>query len=124
MVARPCMLIVDPLSECNEVLRTVFEQRGLRVVEAANSQEGLAMARSIHPQVIVLDLESEQIDSPEIAENFRSSGDGSPPSLVILGSARQLRILPDPTSESDERIAKPYQYAPLIRKIESLLAAA
>jgi CheY-like chemotaxis protein len=109
------VLVVDSLEETREVLRAALEPRGVRFLAAEEAGQGLAMARRHHPDLIVLDIESADdagFGPDEFARQSQSAA------LVILGSA-----LRDAAGVRCEHIVdKPYHYAPLIRKIESLLA--
>ena len=89
MDARPTVLIVDRSEETQEVLRTVLERRGVRIVSASRAHRGLQLARQHHPDLIVLDLEVEDVRPEALSASFagRSGGDQTP--LVMLGSVRQ-----------------------------------
>jgi CheY-like chemotaxis protein len=114
---RRSVLIVDQSDESREVLRTVLEHRGLRILEASAADQGLEMARRHQPDLIVLDLEVDAANARAVTGEFASySGPGSTP-LVLLGSARRSGDALPGTF-----VAKPYHYAPLIRKIEQLLS--
>ena len=77
------------------------------------------MARRYHPAVIVLDEDAESAWSGQLAAQFDDTARRHHTSLVVLGAARRRHRLP-----TGEFMAKPYHYAPLIRKIEWLLAQA
>jgi CheY-like chemotaxis protein len=136
LIGQRSVLIVDRSEETREVLQTVLERRGVRTLAAGRAEKGLELARRHHPDLVVLDLEMD--DMP--AEDFCGAG-GTPlqpdagetpalrsdagetaasqyqPQFVLLGSLRrQGNVLP-----GGEFVAKPYQYGPLIRKIEELL---
>lgn len=119
MSARSSVLIIDPLEESREVLRTVLERLGVQILAASQPRQGLALAREHRPDVIVLDLECEP---PDLASESGCAAEflaGDTP-LVLLGSARRHA-----TQRSGvEFVSKPYHYAPLIRRIEELLADA
>ena len=115
----PCVLVVDPSEETRAVLQIALARRGIEVLAAERAEQGLAMARQRRPQLIVLDLEvaerSTRATSDEWEAAFAAeSHDGG---LVVLGTARP----PDVTRSSERFVAKPYHYAPLIRRIEALL---
>ena len=114
MDAQRSVLIVDESSDSREVLRTVLEHRGLRILEASQRDEGLELARQHQPDLIVLDLELDGEAAPAAHEFAAQSPQATP--LVVLGSARRRGA-----SRVGEFISKPYHYAPLIRKIEQLL---
>jgi DNA-binding response OmpR family regulator len=113
--SRRSVLIVDESAESREVLRTVLEHRGMRILEASRAQEGLDLARQHQPDLIVLDLELDS-SPPEFPSELAAQATHRTP-LVLLGSARRLAAGP----QVGEFMAKPYHYAPLIRKIEQLL---
>lgn len=115
MDARRSVLIVDESAESREVLRTVLEHRGVRILEASAPQEGLDLARQHQPDLIVLDLELDS-SPPELPHELASHATHATP-LVLLGTARRRKSHP----HVGEFVAKPYHYAPLVRRIEQLL---
>jgi CheY-like chemotaxis protein len=112
------VLIVDSSEETREVLQTALQRRGLRIFSASQARRGMELAREHHPDLIVLDLEMEDSSPETVSAPFaeQSRTDGAP--LVLLGTVRRRQ--PRPVGEF---VAKPYHYAPLIRKIEELLDA-
>ena len=115
MDSKRSVLIVDESAESREVLRTVLEHRGLRILEAGQAQEGLDLARRHQPDLIVLDLELEA-SPPEFPSELAAQATHPTP-LVVLGSARRRAS----GRHVGEFISKPYHYAPLVRRIEQLL---
>jgi CheY-like chemotaxis protein len=113
-----CVLIVEPSADDREVLRTALERRGLRILEAAEPQAGLQLAREHQPSVIVLELDGQASDEG-LPAAFDSQVAGDDHSVIILGKARRSDRLP-----ADQVIAKPYYFGPLVRKIEELAAKA
>jgi DNA-binding response OmpR family regulator len=114
------VLIVDPLDESREVLRTALERRGMHIFEARRGSEGLDIAREYHPDLVVLDVEIEEESPQELSRGFRAASPMAPPAMIMLGSIRRQV----PAGEPGEFVSKPYHYGPLIRKIESLLTEA
>lgn len=118
------VLIVDRSEETREVLQIMLERHGVRTLSAAKAKRGVELFQQHHPDLVVLDLETDD----SAAEAFSSFGRGGAqateqdnadlPRLVLLGSARrQGNCLP-----GGEFLAKPYHYGQLIRKIEELLS--
>ncbi len=111
------VLIVDRSDESRDVLRTALEHRGLRVFEATDAADGLALARRHRPDLIVLDLEiSPTSDDDSAPADLATLAQGEETPLVLLGSARRRTTAP-----AGQVVAKPYHYRPLILKIEQLL---
>jgi DNA-binding response OmpR family regulator len=117
--AVPRVLIVDPSAESREVLRTLLERRGVAALEAARPEQGLELSRYERPDLIVIDVDSDQSSSGENVENLCEAAGRSDTPIVILGTLREPRSNP-----GEQFIAKPYHYGALIRKIDDLLAAA
>jgi DNA-binding NtrC family response regulator len=124
------VLIVDRLEETREVLQTVLERHGLRTMAAGKMEKGMELARRLHPDLVVLDLEMEDVPSEslwgDISEDKRDSPNSADaksgtvpyqPQMILLGS---LRGLPN-RMPGGEIVRKPFHYGLLIRKIEELL---
>lgn len=118
MVPRYSVLIVDPLEETHEVLRTALEPRGVRILCTGQPAQGLAMARKHDPHLIVLDVEH-LANSGNVANDFAAQSRQPARSLLLIGGRQQNATATPP----GEFVRKPYHYGPLIRKIEELLAS-
>ncbi len=118
MDCRRSVLIVDASVENRVVLQTALERRGMRTMAASQARQGLDLARQHHPDLIVLDLEIESCDLDDVADSFAEHSQVDHASLVILGKLKRQKPL-----HQGEYVAKPYHYAPLIRRIEEILSA-
>lgn len=107
------VLIVDDSEDSRDVLRTLLERRGVRIYEASEARQGLAIAAEHHPEVIVLDLEADAADQPDVRDGYAAGS----ARMVMLGNARRCPVA------NGQYVAKPYHYGPLIRTIETLLQA-
>jgi len=114
------VLIVDASRESREVLRLLLERRGAQTLEAERPEDAIQLARDMRPDLIVFDAESDKSGSGQPTDELRDAAIGSHTPIVILGKVRQLRN----AIAAEQIVAKPYHYGPLIRKINSLLAAA
>ena len=111
------VLIVDPSEETREVLQTALERRGWRILAAEAAQEGLELARSEQPDLILVDLEADD-SAPDVSSApFVEQSRVAQTPLVLLGTLRR-GWQPPPGGEF---VSKPYHYGPLIRRIEELL---
>jgi CheY-like chemotaxis protein len=123
MASKSRLLVVDPSEETREVLRTALAGRGGEIFESACTDDGLRIAHISHPDVIVVDLECETARAAMVVEGFRESAGSEPPSILILGTARQAQQAEfEVATQSGQFVRKPYHYGLLIRRIEELLA--
>lgn len=120
MTKNQCVLIVDRSPETREVLETALARRGVQTYFARRARHGLELAQRIRPDLIVLDLELDQADPDAACTPFARQSRQNQTPLVVLGSARRAPA----DSSLGEFIRKPYDYGPLVRKIEELLARA
>jgi two-component system alkaline phosphatase synthesis response regulator PhoP len=116
----PRVLIVDESAESREVLRTLLEHRGARTLEAHRLDQAVGLAESFHPHLIVLDAESDRSTGGSATSELREAAERTGTPIVILGRVPSGRG----PHTSGQFVAKPYHYGHLLRKIESLLAAA
>lgn len=115
------VLIVDRSAESREVLRTVLARRGVRIFEADGAEQGLELCRQHHPEVVVLDLDSEAADDERVRGEYQSQADAGESSLVVLGTVRRHDPPHVAPPAPGRFVPKPYHYAPLVRTIEELL---
>ena len=120
MSALPRVLIVDASRESRDVLRVLLERSGATTLEADRPEQAIQLASRFRPDLIVLDAESDQSPDGEPTTELREAADRTDTPIVILGRLRQ----PHGPFPHGQIVAKPYHYGPLIRKIDSLLAAA
>lgn len=120
MAKDQCVLVVDRSEEMHEVLEAALARRGVRTYYARRARHGLELAEQIRPDLIVLDLELDPASPEATCAPFARQSRQNETPLVVLGSAR--RGEGDPSL--GEFIRKPYDYGPLVRRIEELLARA
>jgi DNA-binding response OmpR family regulator len=114
------VLIVDESTESREVLRTLLEHRGATTLEARRPEQAVGLAECFQPHLIVLDAESDRTTSGTATSELHEAASRSGTPIVILGTVRPARC----QGTFGQFVAKPYHYGQLLRKIESLLAAA
>jgi len=112
------VLVVDSSGETHEVLQAALARSGVRTYGARRTRRGLALAEEIRPDLIVLDLEVDEAEAEATCFPFAEQSRRNATPLVVLGSVRRV----EGGSPLGEFVPKPYDYGPLVRKIEELLA--
>ena len=107
------VLLVDGLSETEEVLKAVLEPRGLHVDHVSGPPHDGTASDSLPPHVLVIHDDGDSADGSD-----RNGWRRIP--QVIIGSAEVA-----PMSDDRHRyLREPFQYRELIQAIEQLLATA
>lgn len=111
------VLIVDQSAESREVLRTLLERTGTRAVEASRPDEASTLADQIHPDLIVLDADSDLTENHEASRQLSDKARLTATPIVVLGKFTRR----EPPLDTGEHVAKPYHYGQLLRKIADVL---
>jgi DNA-binding NarL/FixJ family response regulator len=81
------VLIVDDHAPFRDSARRLLESEGFEVVgEAENGVAALRVAKAVHPDVVLLDIQLPDFDGFEVADRLREL---KPAPVVILTSSRE-----------------------------------
>lgn len=78
--------IVDDDANIQEIYRIKFESEGFETVAALNGEDGLALIRSQHPDVVLLDLQMPVKDGAEVLEALKRDPALSRIPVVVLSN--------------------------------------
>ena len=79
------VLIVDDHPSFRASARTLLQAEGYEVVgEAENGETAVAIARELHPDLVLLDVQLPDLDGFQVAERLRKLED--PPAVVLTSS--------------------------------------
>ena len=119
---KPRILIVDDEPDLLTVLRFGLEAAGFEVLQASDGEQGLALARQVVPDLMILDLMLPRMDGYKVCRALKFDERYKHIPIVIL-SAR--------TQEGDQALAhemganrfltKPYEFSEILDHIQALL---
>jgi CheY-like chemotaxis protein len=113
------ILIVDDEADVRTFLSAVCKKRGYRVVTAQNGAEGLELARSERPALVVLDLVMPKQSGAEFYSALAKSGEfADTPIIVVSGLAARDAVVDDAVAVFD----KPINPGEFIAAIDKALA--
>jgi CheY-like chemotaxis protein len=116
------VLVVDDFDDTRLLLRTWFERRGFRVIEAENGLQAIDQAETQSPDLIIMDMQMPQLDG--LAATRRIRGLASLHSVPIVAvsayGAEQFRELAL-AAGCDEYVSTPFEPATLEGIISSLV---
>jgi len=85
---RPLILCVEDNEDSRALYSAFLTRAGFRVSEASNGLEGLERARSLRPDLIVLDISLPIMDGREMLRQLRDSDPNETvPVIVVTGQA-------------------------------------
>ena len=122
-MSEPVVLIIDDEEETIEFIRAVCKRRGLQVIGASSGREGLALARSERPAVILIDLLMPELNGFEICRELGADPvTAHIPKAVLTASASVEDQRAAAAAGADQYLLKPAGVKLLTSAINDLLA--
>src|SRR5262245_60683159 len=113
------ILLVDDEPAIVETVRAYLEAEGYAVQTAADGPEALTLARSFHPDVIVLDLMLPGLDGLEVLRRLRQASDVYV--LLLTAKTHETDKVVGLTIGADEYVTTPFSPRELIARVKALL---
>jgi CheY-like chemotaxis protein len=116
------VLVADDSNATRKIAKLSLEQGGYTVVEAADGQQAVALAKTEHPDLILLDAEMPEMDGWEACRTVKDD-----PVLasipVYLCTGHDLSEEPEQLTEAKANgyITKPYNPAQLLSLVAEAL---
>jgi CheY-like chemotaxis protein len=85
------VLVIDDESIVGVILRYAFEARGHEIVVAADGRSGLELARTEHPDAIVLDLMMPGVTGYDVLDQLKSLGGTDDVPVLVLTAVTMSR---------------------------------
>jgi two-component system, OmpR family, alkaline phosphatase synthesis response regulator PhoP len=120
---RKKILIVEDNTELLELLGLEFRQAGFSVVTASDGLEGLKKARTVKPDVVVLDLVLPELDGFELCEALRrDAATAKVPVVILSGLNSAFTRFAGMESGANEYVTKPVSPGHLVSRIRQILS--
>jgi len=111
---RTILLIEDELS-IRRFLKPSLESQGFKVVEALTGGEGLALAASHKPDIILLDLGLPDMDGLTVIQRLREWADA--PIIVLTARGKEKDKILGLDAGADDYLTKPFDIGELMARI-------
>lgn len=122
---RPLVLVVEDDDDTRLLLRTMLEMRGYGVAEAADGEEGVALAWRERPELVLMDATLPRMDGLAATRRIRSdSALGGVPVVFLSGHAQPEFRAAALEAGGTDFLVKPVALAELASVVERLLRAA
>jgi DNA-binding response OmpR family regulator len=116
------VLVIDDEAPIRLLCRVNLEAEKMDVLEAANGEEGLELARTEKPDIVLLDVMMPGMDGWQVAERLFESQETSQIPLVFLTARAELRDRARGLELGGvDYITKPFNPVELASVVENLL---
>ena len=122
MSAASCILVVDDELQIRRALKNALREVADRVLEAETGQDGIELAGSEHPDLIVLDLGLPDMAGADVCREIR--GFATMPIVVLSArhdEADKVRLL---SLGADDYVTKPFSTMELLARVKAQLRRA
>ena len=118
-----CILVVDDDVEIGQSVRFALEAKGYKVLNATDGNQGLALAETEDPDLIILDMMMPKRSGFLVLEKLRRSR--PVPTRIIMITANEGNRHKEYAEllGVDDYIRKPFQMDRLLESVERLLTA-
>ena len=116
-VLRPLILVIDDEVNFLDIMRTELVASGCRVETAASGKEGIAKARSLHPNLILMDIQMPVMDGRQAALTL--SNDPATAALPIM-FLTSLDVSTSEIHDADRQFARRFGAVEYIEKLDDL----
>ena len=116
------ILIVDDQPEIIDLIKFILKKQDFKTVSASNGKDGLSMALSESPDLILLDISMPDMSGYEVCEKLKSNSQTAKIPIIML-TARDMGEDFEKALEkkADWYITKPFDPKHLLKRITYLL---
>jgi two-component system, OmpR family, response regulator len=120
MSASARVLVVDDEPSIVDAVATSLRYEGFEVLEATTGHEGLHLARTASPALIILDVMLPDVDGFEIARTLRREGETTPVLFLTAKDALDDKV-EGFTAGADDYVTKPFSLAEVILRVHAII---
>ena len=117
------ILIVEDQEDNRTILRDVLSTVGYELIEALNGKDGVRLAQSERPDLILMDIQLPEMDGYEATQQIKSIAElKTIPIIAVTSYALSGDEAKARAAGCDGYIAKPYSPRELLAKIRKYLS--
>ncbi len=122
MKAKPVILVVDDLTQNNDLLEAYLTPQGYEVIKAVSGEEALAKLASNQIDLILLDVMMPGMDGFEVTRRIRQDKKNKLMPIILVTALKETEDrIKGIKAGCDDYISKPFNKMELLARIQSLL---
>jgi two-component system cell cycle response regulator DivK len=116
------ILVIEDQEDNRIILRRLLSNAGYELIEAVNGEDGVALALSMRPDLILMDIQLPVMDGYEATRRIKSSAElKSTPVIAVTSYALSGDEAKARAAGCDAYIAKPFSPRQLLAKVREYL---
>jgi two-component system KDP operon response regulator KdpE len=119
MTNAPYILVIDDEPQIQRAIRTILTEKGFKVATASNGEEGLTLAATNEPDIIILDLGLPDMDGVEVCERLREWTQC--PIIILSVRDREQDKVTALDKGADDYLTKPFGIEELLARLRVAL---
>jgi DNA-binding response OmpR family regulator len=125
MFKKKVVLVIDDNPDLLDIVDAILSNSGYIVAKAQSGENGVQVAKALHPDLILLDINMPKMDGWEVLSLLKGQDETKDIPVAIFSVRTDLRdkMLGFQKGAVDY-ISKPFQYNRLTEKIEKILERA
>jgi DNA-binding response OmpR family regulator len=116
------VLVVEDETKIRQLLRSLLERDGLEVLSTSSGAEAIELARSAHPDLMLLDLRLPDVSGEEVAREVRAHS--SVPIVMLTAKAGEDQRIRGLELGADDYVTKPFSPRELVLRVRAVLRRA
>jgi two-component system OmpR family response regulator len=113
------ILVVDDEPNITELLATALSFEGFGVEVASTGAEALSKVRTLHPDLVMLDIMLPDLDGTEVCRQLRNEGEEVP--VVFLTARDSTEDKVGGLGLADDYVTKPFSLEELVARVRAVL---
>ena len=119
------ILVIEDNEDNRQIIRDLLTNLGYELIEATDGMEGLAMARSHRPELILMDIQLPEMDGYEATRQIRAVPElAEVPIIAVTSYALSGDEAKARDAGCNGYVAKPFSPRELLAKIREFLSDA
>lgn len=114
---RTTVLVVEDDPWIRSLMADLLDGEGYKVLQAADGQAGLDLARQVNPDVILLDLAMPEKSGLDVLHELKTGGPTQDIPVIVV-SAYAMLMMGSDARRADGVIQKPFDLADLLAQVE------
>jgi two-component system response regulator ResD len=116
------ILVVDDEAHIRELVRLYLEKEGFKVTAAADGEEALRKARTLSPQLIILDIMLPKLDGWDVCREVRKTA--RTPIIMLTAKGEEFDKVLGLELGADDYLTKPFSPRELVARVKAILRRA